>query len=112
MQIKMKNPKPPPEQPDQPGPATTLDERTRHLCELLEKQMRTGKLRLSFGNYLRLMQLREAKGYNRPQKTTVTWADPWWVTLIEEMEGREELKAVVEEFRAKGLEMRKKESIK
>ena len=90
-------------EPEAPSIGTNLEERTSHLCELIEKQIRTGKLRVSFGNYLRLMQWREAKGYNRPQRTTVTWGDPWWVTLIEEMEGHDEAKAVLAEFRAKGL---------
>jgi hypothetical protein len=114
MPIKLKDPEPAPEQPeqhgqsDQPGPTATLDERTRHLCKLLEKQMLSGKLRLSFGDYIRLIQWREAKGYDRPHKTVVTWSDPWWLGLIGEMEGHPEIKAVIEEFRAKGLHNRKK----
>jgi hypothetical protein len=93
------------------GIGTTLDERTRHLCKLLEKQMVTGKLRLSFGDYIRLIQWREAKGYDRPHKTVVTWSDPWWLGLIGEMQDRPEIKAIIEEFRAKGLHKRKQEEI-
>ncbi len=87
---------------------TTLDERTRHLCKVLEKQMLTGDLRLSFGDYIRLIQWRGAKGYDRPNKTVVTWSDPWWLGLIGEMEDHPEIKAIIEEFRAKGLHKRKK----
>jgi hypothetical protein len=90
------------------GIGTTLDERTRHLCKLLEKQMVSGKLRLSFGDYIRLIQWREAKGYDRPHKTVVTWADPWWLGLIGEMQDHPEIKAVIAEFKAKGLNNRKK----
>jgi len=96
----------------EPGNAslgTTLDERTRHLCRLLEKEMLTGKLRLGFGDYIRLIQWREAKGYNRPQKNTATWADPWWMGLIEKMHDRPEIKVIMEEFKAKGLANRKKD---
>jgi hypothetical protein len=96
-------------EPDDASLGTTLDERTRHLCKLLEKQMLTGKLRLSFGDYIRLIQWREAKGYNRPQKTTATWSDPWWMGLIEQMHDRPEIKAIMEEFKAKGLNNRKKD---
>ncbi len=102
-------PTPTPEAEDA-GIGTTLDERTRHLCKILEKQMLTGKLRLSFGDYIRLIQWREAKGYDRPHKTIVTWSDPWWLGLIGEMEDRPELKAIIEEFRAKGLHKRKQEA--
>jgi hypothetical protein len=115
MPIKLKNAEPAPEQPqqhgqsDQPGPTATRDERTRHLCKLLEAQFFTGKVHLSFGDYIRLMQWREAKGYNRPNKTVVTWSDPWWLALIEEMEGHPELKAVIADFKAKGLSNRKKD---
>src|SRR5258707_12410894 len=114
MRIKLKDPEPAPGQPeqhgqsDQPGIGTTLDERTRHLCKLLEKQMLSGKLRLSFGDYIRLIQWRNDKGYDRPHKTTVTWADPWWLGLIGEMEGHPEIKAVIADFRAKGLHKRKR----
>ena len=97
-------------EPEDAGIGTTLDERTRHLCKILEKQMLTGKLRLSFGDYIRLIQWREAKGYDRPHKTVVTWSDPWWLGLIGEMEDRPELKAIIEEFRAKGLHKRKQEA--
>jgi len=115
MRIKLKNSEPAPDQPEQPGqsdhpgPAPTLEERTRHLCKILETQFFTGKLRLSFGDYIRLIQWREAKGYNRPNKTVVTWSDPWWLALMEEMEGHPELKAVIADFKAKGLSNRKKE---
>jgi hypothetical protein len=95
-------------EPEDAGIGTTLDERTRHLCKLLEKQMVSGKLRLSFGDYIRLIQWREAKGYDRPHKTVVTWSDPWWLGLIGEMEDHPEIKAIIEEFRAKGLHKRKK----
>jgi hypothetical protein len=44
-------------EPDDAGIGTTLDERTRHLCKLLEKEMLTGKLRLSFGDYTHLIPL-------------------------------------------------------
>ncbi len=70
--------------------------------------MLTGKLRLSFGDYIRLMQWRESKGYNRPAKTTATWTDPWWITLIEEMPDRPEIQAILEEFKLKGLNNRRK----
>jgi hypothetical protein len=92
------------------GIGKTLDERTRHLCKLLEKQMLTGKLRLSFGDYIRLIQWREAKGYDRPHKTVVTWKDPWWLGLIGEMQDRPEIKAIMGEFKAKGLNNRKRDS--
>ena len=103
-------PTPTPE-PEDAGIGTTLDERTRHLCKLLEKQMVSGKLRLSFGDYIRLIQWREAKGYHRPHKTVVTWSDPWWLGLIGEMEDHPEIKAVIEEFRAKGLHKRKRDAV-
>jgi hypothetical protein len=96
-------------EPDDASLGTTLDERTRHLCKLLEKQMLTGKLRLSFGDYIRLIQWREAKGYDRPHKTVVTWSDPWWLGLIGEMEDHPELKVVIADFKAKGLHNRKKD---
>ena len=70
--------------------------------------MLNGKLRLSFGDYIRLLQWREAKGYDKPHKTTVTWADPWWLGMIGEMEDHPELGAVIADFRAKGLDRRKK----
>jgi hypothetical protein len=114
MPIKLKNPKPTPEKPgqpgtpEQPGPAATLEERTRYLCKLLEAQMLSGKLRISFGNYIQLMQWREAKGYNRPAKTAATWADPWWITRIEEMHDRPEIQAILAEFKTKGLQNRRK----
>jgi hypothetical protein len=114
MPIKFKNHEPAaeksgkPDQPEQPGPAATLDERTRHLCKILETQMLTGKLRLSFADYLRLIQWREAKGYDRPHKTVVTWIDPWWLGLIGEMEDHPQINAILEEFKAKGLDKRKK----
>jgi len=95
-------------EPDDASLGTTLDERTRHLCKLLEKQMLTGKLRLSFGDYIRLIQWRNHKGYDRPHKTTVTWSDPWWLGLIGEMEEHPELKAVIADFKAKGLHLRKR----
>ena len=69
--------------------------------------MLTGKLRLSFGDYIRLIQWREAKGYDRPHKTIVTWADPWWLGLIGEMQNHPEIKAILAEFKAKGLNNRK-----
>jgi hypothetical protein len=112
MPIILKEPAIKPEEPEQtekPGPTATLDERTRHLCKLLEMQMLNGKLRLSFGDYIRLLQWRNDKGYDRPHKTTVTWTDPWWLGLIGEMEGHPEIKAVIEEFRAKGLHKRAKQ---
>src|SRR5258708_29946559 len=93
--------------PEDAGIGTTPDERTRHVCKLLKKQMLSGKLRLSFGDYIRLIQWREAKGYDRPHKTVVTWSDPWWLGLIGEMEDHPELKAIIAEFRAKGLHKRK-----
>ena len=95
-------------EPDEAALGTTLDERTRHLCKLVEKKMLTGKLRLSFGDYIRLIQWREAKGYDRPHKTVVTWADPWWLGLIGEMQDHPEIKAVMAEFKAKGYNNRGK----
>ncbi len=93
--------------PQSPPPEDgTLEERTRHLCKLLEESMLSGHLRLSFGDYLRLLQWRETKGYDRPAQTTVTWQDPWWLGLIGEMQDRPEIKAILEEFKAKGLNQR------
>jgi hypothetical protein len=91
-------------EPETPPVGATLDQRTRHLCELLEKQMLTGKLRLSFADYLRLLQWRNVKGFDRPPKPTVTWLDPWWLGLIGEMEDHPQLKAVIADFRAQGLD--------
>src|SRR5258707_8434797 len=97
MRIKLKDPEPAPGQPeqhgqsDQPGPTATLDERTRHLCKLLEKQMLTGKLRLSFGDYVRLIQWRNDKGYDRPHKTIVTWSDPRSEEHTSELQSRQYL---------------------
>jgi hypothetical protein len=100
------------EQPSKPkeieklGPGATIEQRTRHLCGLLETSMLNGRLRLSFGDYLRLLQWRETKGYDRPAKTIVTWEDPWWLGLIGEMQDRPEIKAILDEFKAKGIKSR------
>jgi hypothetical protein len=106
--INRAGPPTPTAEPDPKTLGTTLDERTRHLCKLLEQQMLNGKLRLSFGDYIRLLQWREAKGYDKPHKTTVTWSDPWWLGLIGEMEDHPELGAVIADFRAKGLDNQKR----
>ncbi len=99
MQKFEKNPK----QSEETSLGATLEVRTRSLCQTLENRMLKGGLRLTFGDYLRLLQWRETKGYDRPAKTIVTWQDPWWLGLIGEMQDRPEIQAILEEFKAKGL---------
>jgi hypothetical protein len=93
---------------EKPPETVSLNDRTQQLCQILEERISSGDLRLSFGDYLRLLQWRNAKGYDKPLKTTVTWADPWWLGLIGEMQDRPEIKAIIEEFRAKGLHRKQK----
>jgi hypothetical protein len=96
-------------EPEKAGEIVTLNTRTQQLCQILEDRMTSGDLRLSFGDYIRLLQWRNVKGYDKPHKTTVTWSDPWWLGLIGEMEDHPELGAVIADFRAKGLDMRNQE---
>ncbi len=94
---------PGPAEPEKPVGPKDFNARTQHLCEILEDRIASGDLRLTFADYIRLLQWREKKGYDRPLKTTVTWVDPWWLGKIGEMEDHPEVKAVLEKFKAEGI---------
>ena len=81
---------------EKPAGVLSLAHRTRDLCQVIEERMLSGDLRL--------LQWRESKGYDRPPATTVTWADPWWLVKIGEMESHPGIKALIERFKAEGLD--------
>jgi hypothetical protein len=95
-----------PTEPQTPAGPKDFNTRTQHLCQILEDRIASGDLRLGFSDYIRLLQWREKKGFDKPAKTIVTWADPWWLGKIGEMEEHADVKAVLEKFRAEGITQR------